>query len=199
MLHKTFLGKAPLMSKTLSTLLTIFKVAKIVAKVIFILCIIGGAGCLLGLLTLPLAASFLSAEELVEEGLTLPSAYLGCVVGAISCAGEAVLAFFAERYFKHVLAAGTPFTFDGAKECFRFGITQLIVSVSISILAGIASFIFLLFSSPMISEPELSMSTSLSTGLFFLFISLIFKHGAEIHQAAAEAAAKEEPSETEAE
>ena len=113
---KTFLGKAPLMNKTLSTLLTIFKVAKIVAKVIFILCIIGGAGCLLGLLTLPLAASFLSAEELVEEGLTLPSAYLGCVVGAISCAGEAVLAFFAERYFKHVLAAGTPFTFDGALE-----------------------------------------------------------------------------------
>ncbi|MBO5939323.1 MAG: hypothetical protein J6Q82_07510 [Clostridia bacterium] len=168
------------MSKTLSNILTIFKVARIVAKVVFILCIIGAAGCLLGLLALPMVGSFLSSELLIEEGLTLSSAYLGCIVGLISCIGEMILAFLAERYFKNVLNAGTPFTFDGAKECFRFGIASIIVSIAVSIASGIVAAAILVFTSSMLAEPEFGTSISLSMGLFFLFLSLIFKHGAEL-------------------
>lgn len=170
------------MSKTLSNILTIFKVARIIAKIVFILCIIGGAGCLLGVLTLPLAESIVSEEMLIVQGLSFATAYIGCMTGVITCAGEAVFAFLAERYFKKVLNAGTPFTFEGAKESFRLGITSIIISVITSIVSGIAAFIILLISSPNAEELDFSTSTSISMGLFFLFLSIIFKHGAEIHK-----------------
>lgn len=170
------------MNKTLSNILTVFKVAKIVAKVIFILCIVGGAGCLIGLVTLPLA------EALAEEKLNLPSAYLSCIVGAIACVGEAVFAFLAERYFGNVLNAGTPFTFEGAKESFRLGIASIIISVATSIIAGIIAFVFLLFTTPTTLETDANVSISISMGLFLLFLSLIFKHGAEL-----QASSEEEP------
>ena len=174
-----FERKDKIMSKTLSKILTVFKVARIVAKVVFILCIIGGAGCLLGLSTLPIVGALLTIPEFVEEGLDLPTAYLECIVGAISCAGEAVFAFFAERYFKSVLDAGTPFTFEGAKKSFRLGITSIIISAATAVVVGFASIIIQLFASA-VTEADVSTSFSLSTGLFFLFLSLIFKHGAEL-------------------
>ena len=43
----------------------------------------------------------------------------------IVCAGQAVLAKFAETYFKNKLQAGTPFTFGGAKELLRLGVMFL--------------------------------------------------------------------------
>ena len=176
------------MSKTLSNILTIFKVAKIVAKVAFILCIVGVVGCLIGIAALPLAAVVLA---LVKEGLDLPSSLLGCIIGLIACAGGAVFLFLAERYCKNVLDAGTPFTLEGAKECFRLGIASIIVAVATAVLAGIAAFIIQLIVYPAILEPDVSGTISISTGLFFLFLSLIFKHGAELEAAAAEKAQQE--------
>ncbi len=173
------------MSKTLPNILTVFKVVRIIAKVVFILCIIGGIGCLLGLLTLPMAGA-LAESVLFDEGLDLSAAYLGCIVGFVACAGEAVFAFLAERYFKNVLNAGTPFTFESAKEIFRLGIISIIISVAIAVISGIAAFAIYLFSAPTTAEFDSSTSVSISTGLVFLFLSLIFKHGAEIQQAYAE-------------
>ena len=169
------------MSKTLSNILTVFKVVRIIAKVVFILCIVGGVGCLVGLISLSFMGDLLSNPLFAEEGLSLPKAYLGCIVGAIACAGEAVFAFMAEKYFQNVLNAGTPFTFDGAKESFRLGLASIIISVATSVAAGIGSFVVLLCTSAWETnlEFDLDLSVSLSTGLFFLFLSLIFKHGAE--------------------
>jgi hypothetical protein len=172
--------KEIIMSKSLSTVLTVFKVVRIIAKVVFILCIIGGAGCLLGLAALPLASGILSSQFLFEEELTLATAYLSCIVGVVACAGEAVFAFMAERYFKNVLTAGTPFTLEGAKESFRLGIASIIISVATSVLAGAVSAFILIFTPSEFLESDINMSFSLSTGLFFLFLSLIFKYGAEL-------------------
>lgn len=179
------------MSKTLSTILTVFKVAKIVAKVVFILCIVGGAGCLIGLATLPLLDLAIAAEFVAEEGIELGAAYLACVTGAVTCAGEAVFAFFAERYFGHVLTSGTPFTFGGAKESFRLGITSIIISGAIAVASGLALAVAQLMSAG-VPTVDVDVSVSLSTGLFFLFLSLIFKHGAEL-----KAAVPEEPEQKE--
>lgn len=178
------------MSKTLSTILTIFKVAKIVAKVVFILCIVGGAGCLVGLATLPLLDLAIAAEFVAEEGIELGAAYLACVTGAVTCAGEAVFAFFAERYFGHVLESGTPFTFEGSKESFRLGLVSIIVSGAVSVASGLALAIYQLISSSG-AQLDVDMSVSLTTGLFFLFMSLIFKYGAEV-QAVDKAAQEQE-------
>ena len=174
------------MSKTLPNILTVFKVVRIIAKIVFAFCIIGGVGCLLGLLTLPMAEGILSSGIIMEEGLDLSAAYLGCIVGFVACVGEAVFAFLAERYFKNVLNAGTPFTFESAKEIFRLGIISIIISVAIAVISGIAAFAIYLFSAPTAAEFDSSTSVSISTGLVFLFLSMIFKHGAEIQQAYAE-------------
>ena len=168
------------MSKTLSNILTVFKVARIVAKVVFILCIVGGVGCLVGLFCLSFVEDLMPADLFFEAGLDLSSAYFGCIVGAITCAGDAVFAFLSERYFKNVLTAGTPFTFEGSKECFRLGVASLIVSAAISIVSAIVAGILLALAQMNVAEPDFSLSISLSTGLFFLFLSLIFKHGAEL-------------------
>lgn len=191
------------MSKTLSHILTVFKVVKIIAKVIFILCIIGAAFCTLGLIVLPLAglaSEFLPEETLAELGLTISASYVGVFTALIVCIGEAVFAFFAERYFGHVLASGTPFTLGGSKECLRLGLMSIILSVATSVAAGIASFVLLLLDPYSVGEFDITMSVSLSTGLFFLFLSLIFKHGAELQipAPAAEPVKVEEPASSEA-
>ena len=171
------------MSKALSNILTIFKVAKIVAKVIFILTIVVGAiDCLL-VCSLPLVGDTLLTSFFYEKPIDLPTTYLARTVGLITCAGEAVLAFLAQRYFGNVLEAKTPFTQEGSKECFRLGVGALIVSVATSLAAGITIGIFqIMFST--VPELDSGESISLSTGLFFMFLSLIFKHGAEVQASA---------------
>lgn len=171
-------GRTIIMSKTLSIILTVFKVAKIVAKVVFILCIVGGVGCLISLATLPFLGGIIPAEMLTEEGLDLPSTLFASLVGVIACTGEAICAFFAEKYFGLVLEAKTPFTFDGSKKCFNLGLISIITSLAVSVASGIILGIGLLIY-PNTTGFEAETSISLSTGLFFLFMSLIFKHGAE--------------------
>ena len=178
------------MSKTLSNILTVFKVARIVARVVWILCIVGAAGCLLGIVTLPTLGSILPAGLLAEEGIDGLSSTLACVVGLVACVGEIIIAFLAERYFANVLNAGTPFTLEGSKESFRLGLTSMIVSVAVSVVGGIVTAIFF-FILPELSKVDSEMNFSLTTGLFFLFLSLIFKHGAEVRCSAAETSAEE--------
>ena len=173
------------MNKTLSNILTVFKIAKIFAKVVFILCIVGSAGCLIALTTLPLVESVVSVQSLVEEKIEFSSAYPACIAGLIVCVGEAIFAFMAERYFGNVLSEGTPFTFEGAKASFRLGLASIIISVAASVIAGLAIAFAALFAEN-VSEFDVDMSISLSTGLFFLFLSLIFKHGAELQASVTE-------------
>lgn len=169
------------MSKTLSAILTVFKIARIVAKVIFIVCIVGGVGCLLALCIAPLLEIDFLKRILAEEGVQLASVYPACFAGLLTCAGEAVVAFFAERYFGNVLSAGTPFTHEGAQESFRFGLIAIIASLASSIASGIVlAILSIVFSG--LPEVDVSSSVSLSTGLFFLFLSLIFKYGAEMRE-----------------
>lgn len=113
------------MSKTLSTILTIFKVAKILARVVFILCLIGAGGCLLGLCVLSFVGSVIPADVLLDEGVNLSSSYLSCLTGLVGCAGRSVFAYLSERYFLNVLNDGTPFTFKGSNELFRLGVITI--------------------------------------------------------------------------
>ena len=182
------------MSKTLSNIITVFKVLRILAKVVFVLCIVGGVGSLIGLVMLPFS-HLLSPEALSDFGIETAGAYSGCIIGIITSAGEAFFALFAERYFRNVLNVGTPFTFDGSKECFRLGIVSIIISVAVAIASGIVVAISSLLSIEA-SDIDISASVSLTTGLFFMFLSMIFKHGAELVKSASDSAGEEERSET---
>ena len=155
------------MSKTQSNVLTVFKVAAIFFKVIFILCLVGVGGCLLGLVTMPIVGA-LPKELKSGQSVDVASACFACAVGLVTCAGESAFAFLAERYSKNVLAANTPFTESGAKECFRLGIASLIISLGVSFVGGMLYGIFS-FAISSVSNLDLDLSVSLTTGLFLLF------------------------------
>ena len=167
------------MSKTLSNILTVFKVLKVIAKVVFILCIVGAAGCALGLCMMPVVES-LAPSGILEDGEDLLSTgYADLIATIVVCVGEAIFAFLAERYFANILRAGTPFTPEGSRECYRLGIASIIISLASAVVAGVATAVAAGLSGDA-SALEMDTTVSLSTGLFFLFLSLIFKHGAEV-------------------
>lgn len=167
------------MSKSLSTILTVFKVVKVIAQVVFVLGIVGAVGCLLALGGLAFAGEALPPDFFAEEGLDLSATYQAVCAGLIACVGEIAFAFMAKRYFTNVLRVGTPFTLAGAKECMRLGIASLIITAATSVLTGVAIGLLQAIA-PSAVAVEFEASMSLSTGLFFLFMSVIFKHGAEL-------------------
>ena len=176
------------MNKTLNTIQTIMKIGKVLSIIVFVCCIIGAAGCVLGILGLAIASAVdtLALWEIImaiSEGkggvLTVGGAYFLCVIGAISCAVEAVLAYLTLKYFKNELAAGTPFTFEGSKELFKLGLINICVILGLAALDGIVRGIFWGY----LANADIAESPwSISTGVWMLLLSVFFKHGAEIAQ-----------------
>jgi hypothetical protein len=87
------------------------------------------------------------------------------------------------KYFKNVLAAGTPFSFDGAKECFRLGVASIIISAAVALVSAIAAGVVTILENSLALNSNIETSITFSTGLFFMFLSLIFKYGAELQPA----------------
>ncbi|MFR1260402.1 MAG: hypothetical protein ACLSCX_06990 [Oscillospiraceae bacterium] len=103
----------------------------------------------------------------------------------IVCAGQAVLAKFAETYFKNKLQAGTPFTFGGAKELLRLGVLTLVIPTGCSVLGSIAEGIAAGFwNAEKAAALDLSFDNgaSIVLGVMFLPGSLPCRYGAELTQ-----------------
>ena len=104
--------------KSLNTIQKLSKIGKVLSKIAFIFSVIGFCGCIAGLLSL----NFGNGRLIKIGGVTLhgliPEEYgynIKSITATLSgwlivCAGEAVLAKFAESYFKNELKAKTPFT-----------------------------------------------------------------------------------------
>ena len=174
--------------KTLNTIQTLSKIAKIICKIVFILCLVGGIGCLVGIFSLAFIPDGfklggVTVHSMIENSadVTMGAAYTGMAVGVILCAGEAVLCKFAERCFKNELAAGTPFTFEGAKELMRLGILTISISIGTTVVAAIVNEIMNHFLEG-VDKIELSNGFSIGIGIAFIIMSLLCRHGAEIKQ-----------------
>ncbi len=179
-------------TKTLKTLQVLAKIGRILSTIVFILSIVGAALCALGIPSLALIPEGfrigdVTIRGLVEQkaGWTLSTCYLALTQGLILCAGEAVLAKFAERYFKNELAAGTPFTFDGAKELMRLGILAICIPIGTAIVAAIAHGIFNVAAKD-VADPNLDNSTSIILGVMMIVGSFLCRHGAEVSEKPAE-------------
>ena len=82
-------------------------------------------------------------------------------------------------FFKHELAAGTPFTFPGAKELIRLGICTVCISVGTSALAAIVYQIMALFFEN-VREMSFGGISSVGLGVMFIFTGLLCRYGAEV-------------------
>lgn len=186
------------MEKTLNILQVLAKIGKILSMIVFVCCCVGGGACLFSLLTVGSVGSALNILGVdifgliqVETGVTYTQMLTEILTGAITCAGQAVVAKFAHVYFRRELAAGTPFTLAGAKELFRLGILSLAIPAGTSALSAIvwAS------AKVVLGEPggfRWSGGIPLTLGVAFFVMSLLCRYGAELSPSGQPAVKEEE-------
>ena len=130
--------------KTLNNIQKLSKIGKVLSRLVFVFCIISFCGCIVGILSMALGAPTLKIGGVtlksilsIEAGVTTGTAYAAMAAGMILCAGEAVLAKFAEHYFKRELADGTPFDLGGAKELMRLRFLAICIPIGMQMIAEI--------------------------------------------------------------
>lgn len=172
------------MSKSLNTVQKICKVCKVLAEIAFVLFVVIVALMLAaaiftgtGKLDALLSSGALDLDEMLQQyGATQEYVTAVLVCMTIIIAAEAVVAKFINVYFKHELKAGTPFTFEGAKEMLRLGIITIAVPVGASVISAI----YLTVVTADSGDWNFSVKISLGMGLMFLALSPLLKHGTEL-------------------
>lgn len=193
------------MSKSLKTVQTICKVCKVLAEIAFVIFVVIVALMLAvaiftgtGKLDALLSSGALDLDEMLQQyGATQEYVTAVLVCMTIIIAAEAVVAKFINVYFKHELKAGTPFTFEGAKEMLRLGIITIAVPVGASLAATI---VFDIMAAGSGLDSEFNFEISLGMGLVFLALSPLLKHGTELRlraQNAEEKLAEVKPADSE--
>lgn len=179
--------------KSLKTIQTLSKMGKTLSKIAFIFAIIGFCGCIAGLISL----NFDSGSLIKIGGVTLhgiidnDSGYniesIGTALAAwlIICAGEIVLAWFANQYFTNEQMAGTPFTQSGATELKRLGILTICISLGTSMVADIVQEVvagMLNVTADFATDICVDNEASVALGIMFIVISLLCRYGAELEE-----------------
>lgn len=174
--------------KTLKTIQKLSKIGKALSRIMFIFCIVGFCCCIVGILSMALGAPALkfggvTLESILntEAEVTVGTVYAALAVSMILCAGEAVLAKFAEHYFKRELADGTPFSIDGAKEMQRLGILTICIPIGTQIVAEI---VHAVMEQTMqgVAPLQLDNAGSVGLGIMFIVMSLICHYGADVYE-----------------
>lgn len=174
--------------KTLNTIQTLSKIGKILSKIAYICCIVGLGGCVVGAVAMVVGANAANGSSTTlqsifeaEANVSVGTVWAAIAVGAILCIGQIAVARMAWRYFKNELAAGTPFTFDGAKELLRLGISTAWIPVVSAIAAQIAQEVISQF---MTNVEKLSFGgyDSVALGVMFIVASFLCKYGAELRE-----------------
>ena len=172
--------------KTLNTIQKLSKIGRILSKIIFIFCLVGGILCAVGILCLALIPDGFKIGEVTIRGLieskadvSLGTCYTAAAMGLVFCAGEAVLAKIAERYFRNEIGAGTPFTEKGAYEMKRLGICTICIPIGTAIIAGIVYGILKLTLKD-VADLKFADYASIGLGIMFIVMSLICRYGAYV-------------------
>ena len=184
---ETIILEGDCMMKSLQTIQTLSKIGKILSKIIYICCTIGAVGCAIGMASLPFADTGVlkiggvTIHGLIvnRAGIDLNSLYPLMTGAMIVCIGQTILAKFAENYFTHELAVGSPFTVDGAKELLRLGILTICIPLGCLIAAEIVSGIMAGF----LNCDDLFKSEnvgSVTLGVMFIVMSILCRYGAEL-------------------
>ena len=174
--------------KTLNNIQKLSKIGNVLSRIVFVFCIIGFCGCVVGILSMALGTPTLKIGGVtlksllsIEAGVTTGTAYAAMAAGMILCAGEAVLARFAEHYFKRELADGTPFDLGGAKELMRLGILAICIPIGTQMIAEI---IYAVMEQALhgVAPFQLNYSGSVALGVMFIVMSLGCRYGAELRE-----------------
>lgn len=176
---------------TLHTLQKLAKLGKVLSKIVFIFALIGAIGCAAGIVSLALLPESVQLGSVTIKGLVdltdeihPETVIIALAGGVILCVGEAVLAKLAERYFKNELAAGTPFTFEGAEELKRLGIFAICIPIAAKVLAEIVCSAMQHWMHT-VRDIGTGDPISLGLGIMLIVAGLLCKYGAELRQGTA--------------
>lgn len=172
-------------SKTLDTIQTVAKVGKVLSAIAYVFCLVGGILCIVGIACVGIPGSIkvggVTVHSMIDnlQGVSLETCYTAMAMGLIICASICVVAKMAERYFEHELAAGTPFTSEGARELLRLGICTICIPLGAVTVAGICNAIASRCLAN-IAEIQIDGSAPVLLGVAFIIMSLICKYGTEL-------------------
>lgn len=176
--------------KSLDTIQKLSRIGRVLSKIAFVFSVIGICGCIAGLLSLCFGNGSLikiggvTLHALVSEeyGYNIKSITAAFSGWMVVCAGEAVLAKFAEVYFKNELRAETPFTLAGAKELLRLGILTLAIPTGCAVAGSIVEGIIAGFMKVEQAAMDLYFDNeaSIVLGMMFILGSLLCRYGAEL-------------------
>lgn len=186
--------------KTLVTIQLLAKIGKVISKIIFIFCIVGFCGALLGITSMALSIETIriggvTLKSMVEDssGMSTAALYAAMSVGIVMCAAEAVLCKFSEHYFKNELADGDPFTKRGAGELMRLGILATVLPLGTKIICSIGIAVARA-AVPDIGELSMDGYSFVWLGIMLIVASLFCRYGADIKERK-QIMAAEEPAE----
>jgi len=172
-------------TKTLEIIQKLSKIGKVLSKIIEVFCIVGAVFCLIGIISLSVGnfeafkIGGVTVHSIIEEsaGMSIGTMYASMSVGLIMCIAEVIITKIAGLYFKNEIAAGTPFTMDGAKEMLRLGICTIAISVGSLIVADITyNVLNKCFDS--VADMSLDNASQVGIGIAFIIVSLLCKYGA---------------------
>lgn len=177
--------------KSLQTIQKFSKIGKILSKMAFIFSVIGFCGCIAGILSMSLGNGSLiklggvTLHKLISEeyGYNIKSITATLSGWLVVCAGEAVLAKFAEVYFRNELKAETPFTLAGAKELLRLGILTITIPTGCAVAGSIVEGVmvgFVKVEKAAAMDMYFDNEASIVLGIMFILGALLCRCGAEL-------------------
>ncbi len=171
--------------KTLQIIQKLSKIGKVLCKIVFILCIVGFCFCGVGIASLALGAETIKIGSITLESileteaeLSIGTLFAFMAAAMILCTGEAVLAKFAEHYFKGEIKDGTPFDMQRADELKQLGILTICIPIGTQIVAEIV-YAALSHIWDNVAPLQLENAGSVALGIMFIVMSLICRYGAE--------------------
>lgn len=173
--------------KSLHTIQKLSKIGKVLSGLVAVLCVVFIVAAALGIAE----SVFFPDGKLAQFGdvtiggilarddtLSAAQSRFALTFYILIAASEAIIALLAKRYFTNELAAGTPFTYAGAKELRRLGFLSVILSASAFILGFILYMVFHVDIDP--DSLGIRDSYFISRAVAIFLVSLIFQHGAEV-------------------
>ena len=174
---------------SLKNIQTLSKIGKVLSKIAFIFSVIGFFSGAAGLISLAFGKDALAVignikvhgTILSDMGVNAANFAAALSGWMIVCAGEAVVAKFAEVYFKNELLAETPFTIIGAKELQRLGILAIAVSVFCNAAGVLIEGVISGFTD-IESKVDSNIYSNVALGVVFIIVFLLCRCGAELRE-----------------
>lgn len=174
--------------KSLRIIQTLFKVARVIALIFFILSIIGASGCFLAVIILASMSNVVLydgqtlAQIMANNNTDINAVIASVVFGMLGCGFSIFLSKYSELFFLKELKAGTPFTREMAKEMRRYGLVYIIVTISATVIMSIAYGITAIFVKSLRSYDFSFHIGSIVFGLFMIILSVFCDYGAELQE-----------------